>query len=67
MYFNGGESLHGTYWHDSFGYRRSRGCVNLSISDARWLYEWMLDAERRMTYGEIVNWVVVFSSGEYEL
>lgn len=66
MYFNGGESLHGTYWHDSFGYRRSRGCVNLSVSDARWLYEWMLDAEPNAE-GEIVNAVYVFSSGEYEL
>jgi len=66
MYFNRGESLHGTYWHDSFGYRRSRGCVNLSISDARWLYEWMLDAEPNAE-GEIVNMVYVFSSGEYEL
>ena len=25
MYFKGGLSLHGTYWHDSFGYRRSHG------------------------------------------
>jgi len=66
MYFNGGESLHGTYWHDSFGYRRSRGCVNLSISDARWLYDWMLGAAPNDD-GEIVNQVLVFSSGEYEL
>ncbi|MCY3831846.1 MAG: L,D-transpeptidase [Chloroflexi bacterium] len=66
MYFNRGESLHGAYWHDSFGYRRSRGCVNLSVSDARWLYEWMLEAEPNAE-GEIVNTVYVFSSGEYEL
>ena len=66
MYFNGGESLHGTYWHDSFGYRRSRGCVNLSISDARWLYHWLLAAAPNDD-GEIVNQVVIFSSGVYEL
>lgn len=39
QYFDDGISLHGTYWHDTFGYRRSRGCVNLSISDASWVYD----------------------------
>lgn len=40
MFFDGDISLHGTYWHNRFGWRQSRGCVNLTISDARWLYEW---------------------------
>lgn len=66
MYFNRGQSLHGTYWHDSFGYRRSSGCVNLSVSDARWIYDWMLDAEPDQD-GEIVNHVYVFSSGVYDI
>jgi len=25
---------------DGFGYKRSHGCVNMSIGDARWIYEW---------------------------
>jgi lipoprotein-anchoring transpeptidase ErfK/SrfK len=33
-------ALHGVYWHDGFGNRRSHGCVNLSPIDARWFYEW---------------------------
>ena len=66
MYFSRGQSLHGTYWHDSFGYRRSSGCVNLSVSDARWIYDWMLDAEPNED-GKIVNYVYVFSSGEYDI
>lgn len=66
MYFNRGQSLHGTYWHDSFGYRRSKGCVNLSVSDARWLYDWMLDAAPDEG-GEIVNFVYVFSTGVYDI
>lgn len=66
MYFNRGQSLHGTYWHDSFGYRRSGGCVNLSVSDARWLYDWMLDAALN-DEGELVNYVYIFSSGVYDL
>ena len=64
MYFKGGISLHGTYWHGDFGYRRSHGCVNLSVSDAHWIYDWMLEAEPDAE-GEISNAVYVFSSGKY--
>ncbi|HVO72089.1 MAG TPA: L,D-transpeptidase family protein, partial [Aggregatilineaceae bacterium] len=39
MYFNGLQALHGAYWHDSFGYTHSHGCVNLTVSDAKWLFE----------------------------
>lgn len=41
QYFNGLISLHGTYWHNSFGYPHSHGCVNLSISDSKWLFDWL--------------------------
>ncbi|MGQ9888430.1 MAG: L,D-transpeptidase [Aggregatilineales bacterium] len=64
MYFDGSISLHGTYWHDLFGYRQSRGCVNLTISDARWLYFWLLEAQPDEN-GQITNYVYVYSSGEY--
>ena len=42
MYINGGVALHGTYWHSQFGTgtRMSHGCVNLSLADAQWLYDW---------------------------
>jgi len=40
LYFNGGEALHGAYWHDRFGWPTSHGCINLALSDARWLFEW---------------------------
>lgn len=40
MYFYKGYALHGTYWHSNFGTPMSRGCVNLSISDAGWLFNW---------------------------
>ncbi|MFN8528882.1 MAG: L,D-transpeptidase [Anaerolineae bacterium] len=39
MYFNWREALHGVYWHDNFGYYWSHGCVNLSVSDAKWLWD----------------------------
>ena len=40
MYFYGSYGLHGTYWHNNFGTPMSHGCVNLSIPDAGWLYNW---------------------------
>lgn len=40
MYFNEAIALHGAFYHDSFGSRRSHGCVNLSIRDAEWLWRW---------------------------
>jgi lipoprotein-anchoring transpeptidase ErfK/SrfK len=50
MYFDNDISLHGTYWHNRFGYRQSRGCVNLTISDARWLYEWLGEGSHVYVY-----------------
>jgi len=40
MYFDKLRALHGAYWHARFGYDASHGCVNLSIGDSRWLYDW---------------------------
>ena len=40
MYFDQERALHGAYWHNKYGYPQSHGCVNLSIGDARWLYDW---------------------------
>lgn len=40
MYFYKDYGLHGTYWHNNFGHPMSHGCVNLSKSDALWLFDW---------------------------
>jgi hypothetical protein len=40
MYFDEKRALHGAYWHNGFGYSRSHGCVNLSVGDSHWLYNW---------------------------
>lgn len=40
QYFYKGTALHGVTWHDHFGQPRSHGCINLSLADARWLYDW---------------------------
>jgi len=36
-----GTAIHGTYWHNDFGIRRSHGCLNVSIAAARWIYRWV--------------------------
>lgn len=38
MFFFRGYAIHGAYWHNNFGVPMSHGCVNASIPDAEWLY-----------------------------
>ena len=45
QYFDQARALHGTYWHTYFGYPQSRGCVNLSIGDARWVFDWAREGD----------------------
>lgn len=40
MYFDEARALHGAYWRAWYGYPGTHGCVNLSIGDAAWLYQW---------------------------
>jgi lipoprotein-anchoring transpeptidase ErfK/SrfK len=44
MYFYLGYGIHGTYWHNNFGRKRSHGCVNLTAKAARWIFRWTLPA-----------------------
>lgn len=40
-FFTGtGAGFHGTYWHNDYGRPRSHGCVNLTPSDAKFIYRW---------------------------
>ncbi len=59
QYFNTDEqALHGAYWHDLFGFRHSHGCVNMTITDAQWAFNWTKDVPQA--------WVYVYHSGEYK-
>ena len=40
MYFYQAYAIHGAYWHSLFGSRASHGCVNLSVTDSKWVYDW---------------------------
>ena len=39
MHFKKRYALHGTFWHWGFGHTASHGCINLSVRDARWIYD----------------------------
>lgn len=59
LYFDNDISIHGTYWHDGFGYRHSHGCVNLSVTDSHWAFNWSQEA------GYDKPMVHVWASGVY--
>lgn len=40
MYFDEARALHGAYWRANLGFPQSHGCVNLSVGDARWIFDW---------------------------
>ena len=40
QYFYRDFSIHGTYWHNNFGTPMSHGCVNLTIPDSEWIFNW---------------------------
>ena len=45
MYYDEARAIHGAYWHDNFGFRESRGCVNLTITDANWVFQWAREGD----------------------
>jgi hypothetical protein len=50
MYFYADYAIHGAYWRSSFGYSGSRGCVNLPVGTAAWLYDWAYYGTRVEVY-----------------
>ena len=64
QYFYRRFALHGAYWHDGFGHRKSHGCVNLAPRDARYVYGlttpnvppgWMSSYEHAGEIGSVVR------------
>jgi lipoprotein-anchoring transpeptidase ErfK/SrfK len=39
MYFYKDYGIHGAYWHMNFGTPMSHGCVNMTIEEAGWLFD----------------------------
>ncbi len=36
-----GTAIHGAYWHNDYGIRRSHGCLNVPFDAARFIYRWV--------------------------
>jgi len=51
-----GVAIHGAFWHNDFGERRSHGCINVKPEDAKWIFRWttpyisLVQNEQRMTW-----------------
>lgn len=40
MYFDQARALHGAYWRTKMGFSQSHGCVNMTVGDAHWIFNW---------------------------
>ncbi len=45
VYFDEARAIHGVYWRTNYGRKASHGCVNLTIPDAHWLYDWIKEGD----------------------
>jgi hypothetical protein len=53
---NAGAAIHGTFWHNDFGTRRSHGCVNVTPEDAKWIFRWTTPAISLVQSETRLNW-----------
>ena len=42
LFVGSGVAFHSTYWHNNYGEPTSRGCVNCSPEDAKWIFRWTM-------------------------
>ncbi|MFN8382923.1 MAG: L,D-transpeptidase [Anaerolineales bacterium] len=53
-----GIAIHGAFWHNAFGEKRSHGCINVTPEDAKWIFRWttpyvsLAQSELRMSLPE---------------
>jgi hypothetical protein len=51
-----GVAIHGAFWHNDFGERRSHGCINVTPEEAKWIFRWttpyipLVQSEQRLTF-----------------
>jgi hypothetical protein len=51
-----GVAIHGAFWHNDFGERRSHGCINVKPEDAKWIFRWttpyisLAQSEQRLSF-----------------
>jgi lipoprotein-anchoring transpeptidase ErfK/SrfK len=54
-YRDGGYAIHATYWHDHFGAVESQGCINLTWSDAAYLFGL---TQPDVAPGDVARWAI---------
>jgi lipoprotein-anchoring transpeptidase ErfK/SrfK len=42
LFVGAGVAVHSTYWHNNYGVPTSRGCVNATPDDSKWVFRWTL-------------------------
>ena len=42
LFVGTGVAIHSTFWHNNYGEPSSRGCVNATPQDAKWIFRWSL-------------------------
>jgi len=42
LFVGSGVAIHSTYWHNNYGVPTSRGCVNASPEDSKWIFRWTM-------------------------
>jgi hypothetical protein len=58
MISGNGVAIHGAFWHNAFGEKRSHGCINVTPEDAKWSFRWttpyvsLAQTEMRMSLPE---------------
>lgn len=45
MYYDDARALHGAYWRANLGFPQSHGCVNLTVGDSRWIFDWAQEGD----------------------
>ncbi|MGB8981650.1 MAG: L,D-transpeptidase [Anaerolineales bacterium] len=63
-----GIAIHGAFWHNAFGEKRSHGCINVTPEDAKWIWRWttpyvtLAQSEMRMSLPEHGTTVVTIET-----
>jgi hypothetical protein len=50
LYYDQARAIHGAYWRTKLGFPQSHGCVNMTVGDAHWIFNW----------ADIGDWVYVW-------
>mgnify|MGYP006291450111 CR=1 FL=1 len=50
LYYDEARAFHGAYWRASLGFPQSHGCINMTLGDSHWLYDWAKIGDRVYVY-----------------